>query len=177
MDFMAPVPSGLQTFMCNIDLMAIPRWIDSSLSCLTVLSIGLWRARVQPEHLDKLAGLPSLRFLRLRARTPPGEQEKVVIHSSPSSFPCLTDLRFSCPLMFLKFQPGAMRKLCQLYLAFHAGRTNDHFLTNTFDYGFENLPSLQHVVIGLVGHERRKAQDAIRKTINDHPNHPSLDFS
>jgi hypothetical protein len=177
MDFMARVPSGLQTFMCNIHLMAIPRWIDSSLSCLTVLSILLWRARVQLEHLDKLAGLPSLRFLRIRALSPPHEQEKLVIHSSPSSFPCLTELRISCPLMFLKFQPGAMRKLQRFCLGFDARKTAEHFRTNTFDYGFENLPSLQHVVIDFFNYELPKAQDAIRKTINDHPNHPSLDFS
>jgi disease resistance protein RPM1 len=177
MDFMAPVPSGLQTFICNICLMAIPRWIDSSLSCLTVLSIRLRRARVQPEHLDKLAGLPSLRFLRIHAVLPPGEQEKLVIHSSPSSFPCLTDLRIWSSLMFLKFQPGAMRKLQRFCLSFNARKTAEHFRTNAFDYGFENLPSLQHVVVELIGDEHPEADDAIRTTINDHPNHPSLDFS
>ena len=78
--------------------------------------------------------------------------------------------------MFLKFQPGAMRKLQKLCLTFDAGKTAEYFGTNTYDYGFENLPSLQHVIIQLWGDEQLKAQDAIRKTINDHPNHPSLDF-
>jgi disease resistance protein RPM1 len=177
LDFMAQIPPGLQTYKSDGYFMAFPRWIDPTLSYLTILSIVLWCVRVQPEHLDKLAGLPSLRFLRIHALLPPDEQEKLVIHSSPSSFPCLTDLRISCPLMFLKFQPGAMRKLHRLCLSFHAGVTNDHFLTNTFDYGFENLPSLQHVVVELVGDEHPEADDAIRTTINDHPNHPSLDFS
>jgi hypothetical protein len=36
MDFMAQLPSGLQTFMCTSFLKAFPRWIDPSLSCLTV---------------------------------------------------------------------------------------------------------------------------------------------
>ncbi|RLM86994.1 hypothetical protein C2845_PM04G06880 [Panicum miliaceum] len=177
LDFMAQVPPGLQTFMCNSYFEAFPRWIDPSLSCLTVLSIMLVGVHVRPEHLDKLAELPSLRFLRICAPLPPPEQEKLVIHSSPFAFPCLTDLRISCSLMFLKFRPGAMRKLQILCLRFDPTRTNEHFQTNNFDYGFGNLPSVQHVVIKSWGYEHPEAQDAIRKTINDHPNHPSLDFS
>jgi len=174
---MSQLPPGLQTFMCNSYFRAFPRCIDPSLSCLTVMSIGLWCARVQPEHLDKLAELPSLRFLRITSPLPADEQEKLVIYSSPSIFPCLTDLRISCPLLFLEFQPGAMRKLQKLCLGFDARKTAEHFQTNDFDYGFENLPSLQHVVIELRGRDHPEAQDAIRRTINDHPNHPSLDFS
>ena len=79
--------------------------------------------------------------------------------------------------MFLKFQPGAMRKLQRLSLAFDPIETNEHFQTNNFDYGFENLPSLQHVVTKLSGDKHPEAKDAISKTINDHPNHPSLNFS
>jgi hypothetical protein len=100
-DFMAQVPSGLQTFMCSGFFRAFPRWIDPSLSCLTVLSISMRGVRVQPEHLDKLAQLPSLCFLRLREWRPSVEQEKLVVHSRESAFPCLTELRISCGLMFL----------------------------------------------------------------------------
>ncbi|RLN33378.1 hypothetical protein C2845_PM03G23890 [Panicum miliaceum] len=177
LDFMEQVPPGLQTFMCNSYFETFPRWIDPSLSCLTVLSIMLVGVRIQPEHLDKLAELPSLRFLRICSLLPPPEQEKLVIYSSPSAFPCLTSLRIWCELMFLKIQPGAMRKLQKLCLSFDARKTSAHFRTNTFDYGFENLPSLQHVVINLWMNELPETQDAIRKTINDHPNRPSLDFS
>ncbi|RLN35708.1 hypothetical protein C2845_PM03G23880 [Panicum miliaceum] len=177
MDVMAHAPPGLQTFMCNGHFEAFPRWIDPSLSYLTVLSIRLWSVRVQPKHFDKLAELPSLRFLRICTLLQQPEQEKLVIHNSPSAFPCLTDLRISCSLMFLKFQPGAMRKLQILCLRFDLTKTNEHFQTNNFDYGFENLPSLQHVVIKSLGGKNPEAQDAIRKTINDHPNRPSLDFS
>ena len=171
---MSQLPPGLQTFMCNSSFKAFPRCIDPSLSCLTVMSIGLWRARVQPEHLDKLAELPSLRFLRIQVLGLPLQQEKLVIHSSPSAFPCLTDLRILCQLMFLKFQPGAMRKLERLCLGFDARSTIEHFRTSNFNYGFENLPSLRHVIIELRG---REAHDDIRKTISNHPNHPSLNLS
>ncbi|KAG2641095.1 hypothetical protein PVAP13_2KG150216 [Panicum virgatum] len=150
-NFMAHVPTGLRTYMCSGYFDEFPRWIDPSFSYLTVLSIRLLNVHVQPEHLDKLAELPSLRFLRIQ-------------------------------LMFLKFEPGAMPKLGRLCLRFDARRTNEHFRTNNFDYGFENLPSLRHVVIvlnilALNWAEHTEAQDAIRKTINNHPNHPSLHFS
>jgi len=178
LDFGSQVPSGLRTFMCDIYFWAFPRWINyQSLSSLTELSIMLWRVRVQPEHLDKLAELPSLRFLRIQAPLPPPEQEKLVIHSSPSAFPCLTDLRISSGLMFLKIQPGAMQKLQKLYLSFDATKTAERYQTNNFDYGLQNLTSLQHVVLTFLGGEHPEAYDAIRKTINDHPNHPSLNHA
>ncbi|OEL29005.1 hypothetical protein BAE44_0009976, partial [Dichanthelium oligosanthes] len=178
LDFLAQVPSSLQTFICNGIFRAFPRWINSSLSCLTVLSIVLYGVCVQHEHLDKLAQLRSLRFLRLHTMYPPDEQEMLVIHSSASAFPCLTNLRIWCwnGLMFLKFQHGAMRKLERLCLSFNPREPNKHFGTNNFDYGLQNLPSLRHVVIELDA-ECPEAQDAIRKTINDHPNRPSLDFT
>ncbi|KAF8731822.1 hypothetical protein HU200_015761 [Digitaria exilis] len=176
-DFMAQFPLDLRTFMCTGFFLAFPRWIDTSLACLTILSITLFGVSVQPEHLDKLAGLPSLRFLRLRVEPVQQDtQEKLVIPSSASAFPCLTDLRILCALMFLKFQPGAMQKLQRLCLNFNARLTNEHSRTNDFDYGFENLPSLRQVVIHLTA-KCPEAQDAIRKTIDDHPNHPSLDLS
>jgi len=178
LDFGSQVPSGLRTFMCDIYFWAFPRWINYQwLSSLTELSIMLWRVRVQPEHLDKLAELPSLRFLRIQAPLPPPEQEKLVIHSSPSAFPCLTDLRISSGLMFLKIQPGAMQKLQKLYLTFDATKTAERYQTNNFDYGLQNLTSLQHVVLTFLGGEHPEAYDAIRKTINDHPNHPSLNHA
>nr|CAB3504456.1 unnamed protein product [Digitaria exilis] len=40
-DFIPEFPSGLQSFMCIVLLPAFPRWIDPSLSRLTILSIRL----------------------------------------------------------------------------------------------------------------------------------------
>ncbi|KAG2641103.1 disease resistance protein PIK6-NP-like [Panicum virgatum] len=179
LDFMAQVPPGLRTIMCS-PFATFPRWIDPSLSCLTVLSIMLICVAVQPEHLDKLAELPSLRFLRIQTMFPHGEQKKLVIPSSPSSFRCLTDLQIGSCVMFLKFQPGAMQKLQKLCLDFNASWTNSHFRTYNFDYGFEKLPSLQHVFIRLSRGATFRcfaAEDAIRRTLDDHPNHPLLDIS
>ncbi|OEL29835.1 hypothetical protein BAE44_0009146, partial [Dichanthelium oligosanthes] len=176
LDLYAQVPSSLQTFLCTSYFSVFPMWINSSLSCLTTLSIMLSRVCVQHEHLDKLAQLRSLRILELRALCLPDYQEKVVIHSSASAFPCLTDLRCSSGWMFLEFQHGAMRKLERLRLSFNAIATNEHFGANNFDYGIQNLPSLRHVIIKLSAY-CPEADDAIRKTINDHPNRPSLDLS
>jgi hypothetical protein len=69
-----------------------------------------------------------------------------------------------------------MQKLQKLRLGFSSVKTNEHFGTNNFDYGFENLPCLRHLVIELTKH-CAEAGDAIRKAVNGHPNHPSLDLS
>ena len=79
-------------------------------------------------------------------------------------------------MLFLKFEQGTMPKLQKLCLSFAPKATNEQFRTNNFDYGFENLPSLRHLVIQLMN-DCDEAEDAIRKTVNDNPNHPSLDFS
>ncbi|CAD6226199.1 unnamed protein product [Miscanthus lutarioriparius] len=150
LDFMEQVPCGLQRFVSNgLFMMTSPRWINPSLSRLTAVTIGLHHVDVQPEHLDNLAGLPSLRFLRLYALHCSQNQEMLICPSGASAFPCLTELQFECPLMFLKFQHGAMRKLQRLQLSFDAMWTNRHFATN-FDYGLENVPSLRHVAVQLI---------------------------
>jgi hypothetical protein len=77
--------------------------------------------------------------------------------------------------MFLKFQPGAMPKLCKLCLCFDARKTNEHFQTNSFDYGLENLHSLRHVIVEL-WEECPEVKEALIKAVNDHPNHPRFTF-
>jgi hypothetical protein len=177
LDFMAQVPSGLQRFVSDGFFQeTFPRWINPSLCCLTVLSIRLWDVCVLHEHLENLAGLPSLRFLQLVVDVTNSKQERLVFPIRASAFPCLTELEFECDLMFLKFQHGAMRKLQRLVLEFGAHTTNNWIRTNNSDFGLENLPSLRHVVVRLHS-ECLVTQDAIRKAINHHPNHPSLDIS
>ncbi|KAF8732112.1 hypothetical protein HU200_016073 [Digitaria exilis] len=176
LDFAAQFPSALRTFMWTGLFRVFPRWINMSLTCLTVLSIKLVRVRIHPEQLDRLAKLPSLRFLRLLLLSHPDKQEKLIVRSSLSAFPCLTDLRIFCRMMFLEFQPGAMQNLRRLCLNFNARASNAHYRTKDFGYGFENLPSLRYVFIQLMEY-CPEAQKAITKMINDHPNHPSLNLS
>ncbi|XP_066382738.1 disease resistance protein RGA5-like isoform X3 [Miscanthus floridulus] len=172
LDFLRQVPSGLQKFVSDAFFQeTFPRWINSSLSCLTILSITLCGMHILPEHLDKLAALPSLRFLGLSVlHANSRKQEHIVFPSRTSTFLCLTEFQFDCRMMFLKFRHGAIRKLHRLVLKFDAR------MTTNFDYGLENLPSLRHVVVQL-RKDFPEAQDDISKAINDHPNHPSLDLS
>ncbi|CAN6197327.1 unnamed protein product [Urochloa humidicola] len=181
MDFMAQaVSSGLQRFMSDVVFKKeFPRWINSSLSCLTVLSIKLGaHVRVLPEHLEKLAELPSLRFLRIRFDASE-EHEELIIPYGASAFPCLTDLELQCGRMCLiKFQHGAMQKLQRLCLKFTVELRSGPFdeTGNNFDYGLENLLSLRHVIFHRSVRNNPEAQSSIRKTIADHPNHPVLSF-
>ncbi|CAL5076341.1 unnamed protein product [Urochloa decumbens] len=178
LDFMAHVSSDLKRFMGNgIFKKEFPRWINSSLSFLTVLSFRLGEdVCVLPEHLEKLAELPSLRFLRLRFDVFE-KHELLIIPCGASAFPCLTDLDFQCGLMLLKFQHGAMQKLQRLCLKFNVKLRNDTLETvNNFDYGLENLPSLRHVVVYRSVRKSTEAQYSIVKAITDHPNHPVLSF-
>lgn len=65
-DVAQQIPPGLQRFMMSICMTAFPRWIDSwMVSSLTTLSIALSIDSFLPQHLEKLAELPSLLFLRL----------------------------------------------------------------------------------------------------------------
>ncbi|CAN6213574.1 unnamed protein product [Urochloa humidicola] len=177
LDFIIQVSSGLQRFMSNgTFLEEFPRWINSSLSCLTVLSIRLGADVLLPEHLEKLSELPTLRFLRLRFNVFE-KHEMLIIPCGASAFPCLTDLEFQSDLMRLRFQHGAMRKLQRLCFRFSAEQRNSPFETiNNFDYGLENLPSLRHVVVCDSIKSSPQAHFSIRKAITYHPNHPVLSF-
>ncbi|CAN6197324.1 unnamed protein product [Urochloa humidicola] len=169
LDFMTQVSSGRP--------LEFPRWINSSLSCLTVVSIRLGAdVLLSSEHLEKLAELPSLRFLRLRFHDFK-THENLIIPYGASAFPCLTDLEFQCNHMPLRFQHGAMQKLQRLCLKFSVPRRNGPFQTsNNFDYGLENLLSLRHVIFHRSVRNNTEAQYSIRKAIADHPNHPVLSF-
>jgi Leucine-rich repeat (LRR) protein len=175
-DLMAQFPSGLRTFICHGGYFekAFPKWTKPQLSYLTVLHLSLHTVCVLPEHIEQLAELPSLCFLMINSVCQSYRVQETL--SSSSGFPCLTYLDLWSPKLFLKFQQGAMPKLQKLRLTFSPKFTFDEY--NVFDYGLENLPSLRHVIIQLMGSGRTimEMDDAIRKAVNDHPNHPSLDL-
>jgi hypothetical protein len=112
-DLMAQFPSGIQKFITTQGgfFTAFPQWTNLPLSKLTTLFLKLWGVAVQPEHLEKLAELPSLRFLMLQIIAKLDEQEKL---SSASGFPCLTYLQLVGPFGFLSFNRG----LCQNFKSF-----------------------------------------------------------
>jgi hypothetical protein len=146
---------------------AFPCWINSSmLSRLTTLSICLDFEYLQSDHLDRLAELPSLRFLRLQlAFVSEQLQEKLTIHRGACAFRSLKDFHFySC--MMPSFQPGAMPHLERLYLriwtSLRRGGLND--------LGLENLHSLRHATI----YSSSKA--VVREALKDYPNQAALEI-
>ncbi|KAL6842142.1 hypothetical protein ACP4OV_028121 [Aristida adscensionis] len=164
-------PSSLQKFTSTHEFMEYPSWINSSLSCLTILSLrleGEWL--ILPKRLEVLAGLPSLCFLRLSVSTSGSLRQKINIRSSVCGFRSLREFHFYSSLMFIKFQPGAMPNLQRLYLKFHA-RT-----TTNFDFGLQNLQSLRHVFVHFIEKPgSREAEAVMREALKHNPHHPSLD--
>nr|ABA99535.1 NB-ARC domain containing protein [Oryza sativa Japonica Group] len=167
---MQQVPFGLQRlFMHHSYMKAFPCWINSSmLSRLTTLSICLDFEYLQSDHLDRLAELPSLRFLRLQlAFVSEQLQEKLTIHRGACAFRSLKDFHFySC--MMPSFQPGAMPHLERLCLRIgtrlRRGDLND--------LGLENLHSLRHVTIDYMGENTAVIEEALK----DYPNQAALEL-
>lgn len=168
---MQQVPSGLQRLLMHDSYMeAFPCWINSSmLSRLTTLSIRLGFEYLQSDHLDRLAELPSLRFLGLAlAFVSEQLQEKLTIHRGACAFRSLKDFHFYSS-MVPSFQPGAMPHLERLNLRIWArlrrGDLNDLCL--------ENLHSLRHAIIYSLGDDSKAV---IREALKDYPNQAALEL-
>ncbi|BAT17378.1 Os12g0516300 [Oryza sativa Japonica Group] len=166
---MQQVPSGLQRlFMPDSFMKAFPCWINSlMLSHLTTLSICLDFEYLQSDHLDRLAELPSLRFLRLQlAFVSEQLQEKLTIHRGACAFRSLKDFQFYSSMM-PSFQPGAMPHLERLYLSIwtrlRRGGLND--------LGLENLYSLRHATIYSFDDDSKAV---IEEALKDYPNQAAL---
>ncbi|KAL6639019.1 hypothetical protein ACP70R_022749 [Stipagrostis hirtigluma subsp. patula] len=178
LDFIQHVPTGLERFMIKSGFFktAFPGWINSSLSCLTSLSITLDEdLHILSQDLEKLAELPSLRFLRIYMWRCGGlHQQKLTIPSGVCAFRCLRELHFYSVFMFISFPPRSMPVLQRLFLVFRVG------VAGNFDFGLENLPSLRHVLAdvgyGSLGVPPQEVEAAIREALKNNPNHPSLNI-
>uniref|UniRef100_A0A0D9ZV81 Uncharacterized protein n=1 Tax=Oryza glumipatula TaxID=40148 RepID=A0A0D9ZV81_9ORYZ len=185
LDFMQQVPCCLQRFMSSGPFYrGFPRWVNSSLSCLTILSINL-NNYMEQEYLVTLAELPSLQFLRIFASNVvevidvEGKKRRLIVHRGTCAFRCLQEFHFYCHRMCLSFEPRAMQELQRICLQFSVRETIDVY--GEIDFGLVNLPSLRNIFVDLdrfetSGEEIQEAEAAIRKAANDHHNHPSLDF-
>uniref|UniRef100_A0A0D9Y064 AAA+ ATPase domain-containing protein n=1 Tax=Leersia perrieri TaxID=77586 RepID=A0A0D9Y064_9ORYZ len=142
---MQQIPSGLQRFVCHLNMKALPSWINSSmLSSLTTLSIRLNFECLQPHQLDHLAELPSLSFLKLDLIVGSRRlQQKLTIYRGACAFRSLKHFHFYSGSMVPLFQPGAMPQLERLYLEIRSQLVRG----DLNDLGLENLHSLQHVTI------------------------------
>lgn len=170
------VPSGLRRYISRgLGMVEFPRWIMSStLSCLTTLSIQLFKDALLPHHLEKLSELPSLCFLRLVV-IGKWKTQKLSIPSGACAFRCLRYFYFYSPSMFLTFPVGSMPELQRICLWFRYSLEKN----NISDFGLENLPALRHVIIECIGVEskdRQEADAAVRKALKDNPNHPTLEL-
>nr|BAC84441.1 putative CC-NBS-LRR resistance protein MLA13 [Oryza sativa Japonica Group] len=185
LDFMQQVPCCLQRFMSSGPFYrGFPRWVNSSLSCLTILSINL-NNYMEQEYLVTLAELPSLQFLRIFASNVvevidvERKKRRLIVHRGTCAFRCLQEFHFYCHRMCLSFEPRAMQELQRICLQFSVWETIDVY--GEIDFGLVNLPSLRNIFVDLdrfetSGEEIQEAEAAIRKAANDHHNHPSLDF-
>uniref|UniRef100_A0A0D9Y065 NB-ARC domain-containing protein n=1 Tax=Leersia perrieri TaxID=77586 RepID=A0A0D9Y065_9ORYZ len=175
---MPQIPSGLQRFVCHLDMKAFPSWINPSmLSSLTTLSIWLGFEFLQPHQFDQLAELPSLRFLRLDFLARLHQlQKKLTVHRGACAFRSLKHFHFYSGSMVPSFQPGAMPHLERLCLEIRSQLVRG----DLNDLGLENLHSLQHVTI-YVSHfrdwpERTEAKAVVREALKDYPNQAVLEL-
>uniref|UniRef100_A0A0E0MNE5 AAA+ ATPase domain-containing protein n=1 Tax=Oryza punctata TaxID=4537 RepID=A0A0E0MNE5_ORYPU len=148
-----------------------PSWINSSmLSRLTTLSIRLTFEYLQPDHLDRLAELPSLRFLRLNFPTvSKGRQQKLTIHRGACAFRSLNHFHFYSNSMMPSFQLGAMPHLERLYFIIRI-----HLVRGDLnDFGLENLHSLRHVTICSSGEENKAV---VEEALKDYPNQAAIEL-
>ncbi|TVU33342.1 hypothetical protein EJB05_25153, partial [Eragrostis curvula] len=165
LDSMPLVPSGLQslTFSGGCWMTSLPSWINSStLSCLTTLDIILCETP-QPEHLEKLAELPCLLFLRLWLIPNRSLHQNIII--AGRGFRCLKSLEIMLFSVVYVFQTGAMPELRRLKLCSLDGE-------DIIPSGLENLRSLRNVI--LDGSDA--VAPAVREALKDHPNRPLVDY-
>uniref|UniRef100_A0A0E0MNE4 AAA+ ATPase domain-containing protein n=1 Tax=Oryza punctata TaxID=4537 RepID=A0A0E0MNE4_ORYPU len=166
------IPSGLQRlFLLGLHMEVFPSWINSSmLSRLTTLSIRLTFEYLQPDHLDRLAELPSLRFLRLNFPTvSKGRQQKLTIHRGACAFRSLNHFHFYSNSMMPSFQLGAMPHLERLYFIIRI-----HLVRGDLnDFGLENLHSLRHVTICSSGEENKAV---VEEALKDYPNQAAIEL-
>lgn len=153
---------------------ALPKWINSSLSNLSDLTIIVRILR--QEDLRSLGGLPALGYLDLQVVEACAEG-RLDITSGDATFPSLESFRIVSYAMCLAFRRGAMKRLQRLALIFNLAETKD--VHGDFDLGLENLPSLKAVEVGIDCRCARKeeleaAETEMRTAADLNTNHPTI---
>ncbi|KAL6842889.1 hypothetical protein ACP4OV_027202 [Aristida adscensionis] len=152
---------------------SIPMWM-SSLSMLSKLYVGLLTLR--QEDLQVLGSIPSLSDLNIHIRRP--EQGRVKKLSIASGYPFLSLRKFEITHNTeLMFEQGSMQNIKSL--RFTVNNTMDQF--RDFDFGLENLSSLEHVIVTLhlsdaKPEEAKAAESALQKAVDMNPNKPRLEI-
>ncbi|XP_020178852.1 disease resistance protein RGA5 isoform X1 [Aegilops tauschii subsp. strangulata] len=126
----------------------LPKWINSSLSHLSNLSIVV-KILLQEDILS-LGCLPALCSLYLQVIEAPTKERLEITERTGGhaiAFCCLVNFRFMSRAMGLVFRPGAMKGLQRLSLTFDVAETKDVYVD--FNLGLENLTSLQALDVEL----------------------------
>nr|CAB3462925.1 unnamed protein product [Digitaria exilis] len=156
----------------------LPAWINPShVQNLSLLVICV--AEIQQEDLKTLGKFPALRYLlmqQLGKRSPDAPTRELVICGG--SFPCLLRCKLLGHYERVVFQQGAMPSLTSLELHIYRRVWHAWEPTGIPNLGFENLPSLLELRVGLrEGHgdpSKEEARTALRNMAEIHPNHPNI---
>uniref|UniRef100_A0A0E0MFV6 Jacalin-type lectin domain-containing protein n=1 Tax=Oryza punctata TaxID=4537 RepID=A0A0E0MFV6_ORYPU len=160
----------------------LPRWINSSLTKLSYVSIIV--KILQQEDLGVLGDLPALCSLDLSVIDALEERLMILGHSGGNgqaiAFQCLANFNFASPAMVLVFRHGAMQRLQMLSFRFQLKETK--VFHSDLDMGLENLTSLKTVHFGIDCRytrlwEVQAAEVALRNATNLNLNCPTLDLS
>ncbi|KAJ1264883.1 hypothetical protein BS78_08G036000 [Paspalum vaginatum] len=173
--------SSPSTFLQRLELVPpiclfsrLPAWIGE-LHKLRILKIVV--KEFQGNDINNIAGLPSLIVFSLYVRT---ALTGTVIFSN-MAFPALKYFKFTCGVMILAFQAGAMPNLERLKLCFNTHKGGNH---SPLLSGIDHLLNLQEVAgrigehAGADGSNSRVVKLWFEDTIRKHPRCPrfSLQF-
>ncbi|TVU50347.1 hypothetical protein EJB05_01716, partial [Eragrostis curvula] len=179
-EFMADigwVPQHLCRFT-GVTLSRLPRWISSSLLCLSYLHIKRVK-RLGHEDVQNLGALPFLHYLYLsvvEVITTDEILSKCIIDHA--KFQSLAEFDFHNDALGLMFTQEAMPRLETIEITFKASKAKNTY--GDFDLGLQNLSSLKYVIVridcsGSSIFEVAEADAAMRKAIAMNPNYPKLD--
>ncbi|TVU25437.1 hypothetical protein EJB05_27933, partial [Eragrostis curvula] len=179
-EFMADigwVPQHLCRFT-GVTLSRLPRWISSSLLCLTYVYIKNVN-RLGHEDVQNLGAMPFLHYLYLSVVQVITAEERLCIRViDHAKFQNLCEFRFHNYALGLIFAQGAMPRLETIEVIFRASEAKNTY--GDFDLGLQNLSSLKYVTVRIDCSSSSisdiaAADAAMWKAIAMNPNCPKLD--
>lgn len=148
----------------------LSQWIGQ-LQKLCILKIVV--RELNMDDVNRISRLQELTLLLLYVRQPTAQS--IVFNSA--SFPTLKYLKFSCGVLRLAFQAGAIPNLRRLKLEFnvHSGEQYSDMIS-----GIEHLLNLQEIAVrigsapGAEDSDRTAVESVFRNTISKHSRHLSI---
>ncbi|XP_052137381.1 disease resistance protein PIK6-NP-like [Oryza glaberrima] len=171
---LSPGPQ-MPKFISKWTLVGVPIWMYS-LSSLSSLYITL--STLRERDLQVLGTISSLNDLKIRVEYGAVEyRRKRLVIDEDYPFLSLTQFSVESSIMDVRFEQGAMKKL--RILNFHFGATDTVNRFGDFDFGLENLHSLEHIDVCIrysisYPWEADHAEMAIQRSIHMNPNKPTM---